>query len=230
MYCKNCGKNIDADSIFCHFCGEKVQETTPEKPQNHSQQKRVTSKNQSASKLTDDILWDKFVQIHDSEADEKEKYNNFSSEFIWELLDRLSVNRFEAFLEENRTELNSQPYKTIESLKNTFIWDAIGGYQLWLAEALIINNEALNQFKSFTLEDFVEAWKKYDFEKAYKNISDPLGICLTKYSNFRLNNFIETAPEAKELSNATIENLRSALILHVVNGYHAGKIENKFRK
>lgn len=230
MFCKNCGKKIDADSLFCHFCGEKVKEITPEKSQTHVEQKRKTSKNNLDSKLDNDILWNKFAQVYDAENEEKEKYNNLSSEFIWELLERLSVNRFESFLEENKTELNSQPYKTIEALKNTFIWSAIGGYRLWLAEALIKNNEVLSQFKSFSLEDFIEAWKEYDFEKAYKKLSDPLSICLTKYSSFRLNNFIEIAPEAKEISNATIENLRSALILHIVNGYHAGKVENNFRK
>lgn len=230
MYCNKCGKHIDEDSIFCQYCGNNVAEQPSEIPQPQETSKEDKPQDEQSKKAKDEVLWEKFVEVYDADGEARQRFNALCSEHIWELLERLSVNRFESFLEENKTELNKQPYKTIETLKNVFNWTGLGGYRLWLAEALLDDKEELNKFKSFTLDNFIDKWKEYDFEKAFKDLSEEMGICISRYSNFRLNNFMENAPEAKELSNATVEALKTAIILHAANGYHAGKIENNFRK
>lgn len=145
------------------------------------------------------------------------------------MFERLSVNAFESFIQDNKEELNKQPYKTIEALKNVYTWVVIGGYRLWLVEALL-EDKKLNKFKSFSLDELVEEWKKYDFDKEIKALSEEMGVSISRYSDFRFNSFMEGSPEAKELSNATIENLKSSLLIQTLNGYHAGKIEDTFRK
>lgn len=226
MYCHNCGKQIEEDSIFCQFCGNKI-------TKHHSESKKEETPKEEDSKPNNkskaDLLWEKFVEVYDAEGADRERFNAFSSENVWELFERLSVNAFEDFIQVNKEELNKLPYKTIESLKNTYTWVVLGGYRLWLAEALL-NDEKLNKFKSFSIDEIVEEWRKYDFDKEIKALSEEMGIGISRYSDFRFNSFMESAPEAKELSNATIEKLKSSLLIQVLNGYHSGKIENTFRK
>lgn len=228
MYCNNCGKHIDEDSIFCQFCGNNVAETKPEQKKEESSQEDDTSP-KPVKKSKADLLWEKFVEVYDAEGADREKFNALSSEYVWELFDRLSVNAFESFIQDNKEELNKLPYKTIEALKNTYTWIVIGGYRLWLAEVLL-EDKKLNKFKSFSIDELIEEWRKYDFDKEIKALSNEMDMGLTRYSNFRFNSFMENAPEAKELSNATIEKLKSSLLIQTLNGYHTGKIENTFRK
>jgi len=228
MYCNKCGKHIDEDSVFCQFCGNKVNEGDLEIPESKSTTEEKST--EPVKTVKEDILWDKFAEVYDAEGEDRTKFDALSSPYIWELLERLSVNRFENFIEEHKEELNKQPYKSIEALKNVFRWTGVGGYRLWLAEALLDDKEELNKFKSFSIDKMVEIWKEYDFDKATKGLSDEMGVCITKYSNFRINTFMDNAPEAKELSNAVVEELRTTLLFHTVNGYHAGTIENTFRK
>ena len=188
------------------------------------------TKSKTEKKSKSDLLWEKFVEVYDAEDADREWFNALSSEYIWELFERLSINAFESFIQDNKEEFNKQPYKTIEALKNVYTWVVIGGYKLWLAEALLNKYKKLNKFKFFSLDEFVEEWKKYDFDNEIKALSEEMGIGISKYSDFRFNSFMENAPEAKELSNATIEKLKSSLLVQTLNGYHAGKIENTFRK
>ena len=140
------------------------------------------------------------------------------------------MNAFEAFIQENKDELNIQPYKIIEALKNIFTLSVLGGYRLWLAEVLLDDKEELNKFKSFSLEKLIEVWKQYDFDMGVRALSGEMKICISKYSDFRLNSLLENVPEVKNLSNATVETLKTSLLFQTINGYHAGKIENTFRK
>lgn len=228
MYCNNCGKQIDEDSIFCQFCGNKVAESNIEPKETEPSKEEDTSP-KPAKKSKADLLWERFVEVYDAEGTDRERFNALSSEYVWELFDRLSVNAFESFIQDNKDELNKLPYKTIESLKNTYTWTVIGGYRLWLAE-ILLEDKKLNKFKSFSIDELVEEWQKYDFDKEIKALSDEMDMGLTRYSNFRFNSFMENAPEAKELPNATIEKLKSSLLIQTLNGYHTGKIENTFRK
>jgi len=229
MYCNNCGKQIDEDSIFCQFCGNNVADDKS-KHKSSDSSKKGKVKSEEVKKNKTDLLWEKFVEVYDADGTDREKFNALSSEHIWELFERLSVNAFESFIQDNKEEFNKQPYKTIEALKNVYTWVVIGGYKLWLAEALLNKYKKLNKFKFFSLDEFVEEWKKYDFDNEIKALSEEMGIGISKYSDFRFNSFMENAPEAKELSNATIEKLKSSLLVQTLNGYHAGKIENTFRK
>lgn len=228
MYCNKCGKQIDEDSLFCQFCGNSVADEDA-KPKSETSSKQKT-KSETEKKSKSDLLWEKFVEVYDAEGKERDRFNALSSTHIRELLERLSVNGFESFIQENKEDFNKQPYKTIESLKTVYSWVGLGGYRLWLAEALLDDKEELNKFKSLSLDKFIDVWKEYDFDKAFKKLSEEMGICITRYANFRLNSFMENAPEAKELPNATVELLKTSLLLHTLNGYHAGKIENTFRK
>jgi len=228
MYCNNCGKQIDEDSVFCQFCGNSLADGDT-RPKSKASSKEET-KSETEKKSKSDLLWEKFAEVYDAEGEERDRFNALSSAHIWELLERLSINGFESFIQENKEQLNKQPYKTIEALKTVFTWTGLGGYRLWLAEALLDGKEELNKFKSFSLDKFIDAWKEYAFDKASKMLSEEMGISITRYSNFRLNSFMENAPEAKELPNATVELLKTSLLLHTLNSYHAGKIENTFRK
>lgn len=222
MYCNQCGKQNPPDGKFCQHCGATLQKENEPMSTEVQELKQIV-------KTKSDLLWDKFAEIHDSQGEKKEKFNSFASTYIWELTERLAVNAFESFIKDNIDELNAQPYKTIEALKNAYILSVVGGYRLWQAEALLDKHE-LNRFKSFSMDDFIEAWKNYDFDNAFKAISDEMATCITQYNNFRFNNFLESMPEAKNLSNATIEKLKSSLIFQIANGRHAGDIENNFRK
>lgn len=225
----NCGKQIDEDSVFCQFCGTRSLNT-----KTTSKKRATTAKAKGLNKqtkiTTEVSLWDKFAEVYDAKDEDRKRFNNLSSLYIWEVLDRLAVNAFESFIQSNKEELNKQPYKTIESLKTTYTWSVIGGYKLWLAEALLDNKEELNKFKSFSLDKIIDKWKEYDFDKALKTVSEDMGNCITRYLNFRLSSFLEAIPEAKELQNATVENLKTSLMFQILNGYYAGKIENTFRK
>jgi len=229
MYCNKCGKQIDEDSIFCQFCGNNTADERSEHKSSDSSKKGEV-KSEEVKKIKADLLWEKFVEVYDAEGADREWFNALSSEYIWELFERLSINAFESFIQDNKEELNKQLYKTIEALKNVYTWIVIGGYRLWLAEALLNKYKKLNKFKSFSLDEFVEEWKKYDFDKEIKALSEEMGIGISRYSDFRFNSFMENAPEAKELSNATVEKLKSSLLVQTLNGYHAAKIENTFRK
>lgn len=228
MYCNNCGKQIDEDSIFCQFCGNNVADEKSDHKSSDSSKKEEV-KPEEVKKNRADLLWEKFVEVYDAEGADRERFSALSSSTVWELFERLSVNAFESFIQDNKEELNKQPYKTIEALKNVYTWVVIGGYRLWLAEALL-EDKKLNKFKSFSLDEFVEEWKKYDFDKEIKALSEEMDVSIFRYSDFRFNSFMESSPEAKELSNATIENLKSSLLIQTLNGYHAGKIEDAFRK
>ncbi len=226
MYCNNCGKHNHENSKFCQYCGTKLvkQVDDEEKSKKEEETKQEEKKT--------DTLWDKFVEVYDAKDEDRKKFDSVSSPYIWELIERLAVNGFEGFLqdEEIKKEFNKQPYKTLEALKTYYTWCVLGGYRLWLSEALLDDKEELNKFKSFSLDKFIEAWKEYDFDKAMKELSEEMGIAITRYSSFRLEGFMDSAPEAKNLPNALVEQLRTSLLLETVNGYHAGKIENTFRK
>lgn len=228
MYCNKCGKQIEEDSIFCQFCGNRVADDTPE-PQSEKNSATKNVSNKTTNKSKSDLLWDKFAEVYDAKDDARKQFDELSSDNIWELIERLYTNAFETFIQEKKEALNSQPYKVIESLKSLYLYSVLGGYRLWLAEALL-SEKPLGKFKSFDIDKFVEEWKANDFKKAMKNISDEMGVCMTMYLEHRISNFIETSPSIKELPNALIEELRSSITFQIVNGYIAGEVEAKFRK
>jgi len=225
MYCSNCGKKIDIDSKFCHFCGAQIEKDSIEaEAESTSTEEKVPTKSTGS-----DLLWEKFAEVYDARDEEREKFNELSSEIIWELIERLYTNSFETFIQEHKKELNSQPFKAIESLKNLYLYSVLGGYRFWIAEALL-NDKPLGKFKSFDIDMFVKEWKEYDFSKAMKNISDDMSVCMSMYLEHRMNGLLESTPSIKEVSNATMEELRNSITFQIINGYNAGTLENTFRK
>lgn len=227
MYCSNCGKKIDIDSKFCHFCGAKINVESTEAEAKADAQSHEEKKNTKSTKS--DLLWDKFAEVYDAKGDERSEIDALSSDVIWELIERLYTNAFEAFIQEYKKELNTQPYKVIEALKNLYLYSVLGGYRLWIAEALL-DKKNLGKFKSFDIDTFVKEWKETDFEKAMKDISDEMGVCMTMYLEHRMSNFIENSPSIKDISNEAMEALRSSITLQIINGYNSGEVESRFRK
>ena len=228
MFCNKCGKQIEEDSIFCQFCGNKIADGTPERQsEKASKTKNVSS--QPANKSKSDLLWDKFAEVYDAKDSEREKFNELSSEYIWELIERLYTNAFETFIQEKKKELNTQPYKAIEAMKNLYLYSVLGGYRLWIAEALL-NEKPLGKFKSFDIDKFVAEWKTYDFQKAMKDTSEVMSTCMSMYLEHRISDFIENSPSIKEIPNSIVEELRSSITFQIINGYLAGELESRFRK
>jgi len=228
MYCNNCGKLRPKEGKFCQHCGVKFNNIEEDKEEAKSDTVNKTTKN--IKQNPSDVLWEKFAEVYDAQDKERAKFNALSSIHIWELLNRLSISAFENFLQDNKEELNILPYKVIEALKNTYTWSPIGGYRLWLATALLDDKEELNKFKAFTLDDFIDMWKKYNFDSAVKNLPDEVGVCITKFNDWRVNTFMENNEKVKELKTITVDKLKSSLLFSALNGFHAGKIENGFRK
>lgn len=221
MFCPNCGKNIEEDSKFCQFCGVKV--SLPEVSKK--------AKNEPVSQQTNSI-WDKFVDIYNSKGEERRKYEENSSNEVWELINRISINTFESFIEEYRDALNKQPYKVIEVLKSTFQLSATGGYWFWMAEAMLKTNP-LGGLKPIDFENFIGEWRKVaidNYTETSKKLSEELMVSMSNFHNFRMETLFESSPTIKELSNEFIEKLKSSLIMQIIWGYIIGLIESKYRK
>jgi len=133
--CKNCGKSADKDSRFCRYCGEKIDKDKADNEKSDSNDTKNTKTN------NEDKLWEKFTEIYNSTGENRKTYEDLSSNEVWELIQRISSNKFEDFIQENKKLLNKQPYKVIEALKNEFGWCASGGYWFWMAEALLKDND-----------------------------------------------------------------------------------------
>lgn len=231
MYCNNCGKKNSEDSKFCQHCGSPLNKDVEEAPKETKKQaKNKQTENTKSNGNSSDKLWDKFAEVYDAKDQERTKFDALSSIHVWTMLDRLATWSFENFIQDNKDELNNLSYKVIEALKQTYIISALGGYRMWLASALLDDKEELNKFNNFSIDDFVDKWKNYDFDAELKKLSDDLGSAITRYNEWRMNTLMEAEPEIKELKNSTVEKLKTSLLFHTVNGYHAGKIENTFRK
>ncbi|NLY36843.1 MAG: zinc ribbon domain-containing protein [Tissierellia bacterium] len=65
MYCKNCGKKIETESMFCMHCGESTEPNAPVK-QNH--QDNTPSLNTGASELLEGLYYvrNQISKIHEN--------------------------------------------------------------------------------------------------------------------------------------------------------------------
>lgn len=229
MYCNNCGEKVDPTHKFCKFCGAKLEKVE----HNQETSSQPSSSDTSGSSLKTHIkLWDKFAEIYDSSGEERKKYSDLSSNEVWELMQRISTNRFEDFIKENKNLLNKQPYKVIEAIKNVFSWCTYGGYWFWMAEAFS-RGEALNKPKSIDLEKLVKEWTAIstkNYTESTKDMSDELTQAMSVFFEFEMKNILESADTVKDLPNDFIENMTSNLVILIIWGYLGGVAEAKYRK
>jgi len=229
MFCNQCGNKILDGSIFCENCGNKIKETDND-----------TDKNNSKNKENDDnagnelgTLWDKFADIYDGTNKERKKYyDSLSSSELWELVDRISTNGFEMFIEEKKDDLNKQPYKTIELLKSNYQLATIAGYWFWLAEALLKDSELIKP-KLTNYDIFVEEWRKEavdNYQANSKKINKEVMVGMYTLQEFNTKKLFEKAESLKDLPNEIIESLKSQMALQLIWGYTAGMVESKYRK
>ena len=118
-------------------------------------------------------LWDKFAELYDSTGERRERYLDSTTNDAWEFLQRVSTNIFEKFIEDNKEDLNKQPYRLIESLKIVTAGQLLGGYWIWLSEQ-VYNNDKIKPIKTYDIEKLGKEWEKLafdDYSKTYTDIS-----------------------------------------------------------
>ena len=227
MLCPQCNKLNPKGSNFCQSCGNnlKVKET---KRQNSS---KTVTKTNLVERDQQKGLWDKFTSIYDAQGEERQKNVNLTSNEVWELMQRFSTNTFEKFIEDNKLELNKQPYRLIESLKNNFIYASSGGYWTWFAEALL-NEKVLSPVKNSIFEPLRKDWEKLvfdDYSKTYEAITDEAKECMNLFLIYRINTFLDSSPTAKDLTNELIDKLKTSLVYNIIWGYVVGIAEENYR-
>ena len=221
MYCAECGKEVEEDAKFCPHCG-----AVRTVPQTSTSAKQGTSA--KAAKNKSDNLWDKFAEIYSTEEGRK-KYENLVSGEVWQLLDNLATNTFESFIEEHKQNLNSQPYKTIEELKSTFLFSLTSGYWLWLAEA-VLSNPKLSKTSSIEYDKLVENWRSLLDGKVSEKISEEAAAAMSNLQTFKFDSLIKEASSINELPHTFVEQIKQQILLESVWGYLVGVAEANYRK
>lgn len=223
MNCTSCGKKNSEGSIFCQYCGKKISID-----KTHTNSKKSETKNTSK----DGLLWDKFAELYDSTGDERQEYLNKSSDEVWEVINRVSTNSFESFIEKYKDPLNKQSYNAIETIKSIINWCTSGGYWFWMAETYLEEGK-LQGLNNIKLDDLIEKWKIIavdNYNDSAKKISDGMSLSMDKFFRFEFNTLIESAPGLKDLTNEIIEDLKGLLIMHILWGYFVGLAESRYRK
>lgn len=220
MFCKNCGKEIQNESKFCQYCGINIAVS------NDTKEAEIIE-----AVVEEKNIWDEFAKIYDSSGDERTEYNDLSSNEAWELINRISKNTFENFIEENKDQLNKQPYKVLEDLEKLFKFSVVGGYWLWTAEH-ILKKGSNWKLKTIVLDNLINEWseglKKLD--DFTKNASQDLGEAIIRYQNFKADSFLESSPSIKELPVEFIEKIKAEVLGKILWGYFIGLSESKYVK
>lgn len=219
MVCNSCRHEIDSDSVFCQSCGDKVTIANKVKKKTINQIKYLNKK------IT---LWDKFVEIYESKEDNRKYFLDLSSDQAWEMVNRLSSNAFESFIQNNKDLLNKQPYKIIEYLKNIFTWCTSGGYWFWMAESFY-NDVTPGNLRNVDLNELIKEWQELLDEKTYQ-LTDEVSYSMSMFHEYQFKNVMEFSESLKELPNEFIETLKSALIIQIIWGYVVAVAESKYRK
>lgn len=222
--CSQCRKLNPPSSNYCQKCGSKL--TKDDNPKKDDTSSKKTSNTQQKSKL-----WDKFAEMYDSSGEKREKYLSSTSDEAWNFLQRVSTNMFEKFIEDNKEELNKQPYRVVESLKSNFNWSAFGGYWIWLAEQ-IYDNEKIQPLRNYDIEILIQEWEKLvfeDYSKTYESISEQVKEIMYSFFTYRVDSFLNSDPRAKDLTKEWIDKMRASMIYCVIWGYVFGLVEAKYR-
>lgn len=54
MFCGNCGKSVEEDSVFCEFCGAKINKTKPQQPVHKSEKTETPTEVLSENKTKEE--------------------------------------------------------------------------------------------------------------------------------------------------------------------------------
>ncbi|HXK36078.1 MAG TPA: zinc ribbon domain-containing protein [Candidatus Paceibacterota bacterium] len=223
MFCKHCGKSIAENSAFCEFCGGSIGEGRSIEPE---KRRPVEEKKDSAT------IWDKFVEIFDSEGRQRDSYIALTPAETWEIIGKLPTNYCETFLSEHKEVLNKQPYKAIESIEQAFKGSFLVGYWIWLAQYLN-RNERVGKVGDISQADLIKEWATISEKEQpsfIKNVSEELALPFVTMSKHRMENLFESAPTIKEVPNEIVESLKTSIFIQMIWGYMLGKAENRFRK
>ncbi len=224
LSCGSCGTLNFAGSLFCQKCGSKL--TADGKPEKKGGLPKEVTKSQPKTNL-----WDKFAELYDSTGERRERYLDSTTNDAWEFLQRVSTNIFEKFIEDNKEDLNKQPYRLIESLKNSYSWSIAGGYWIWLSEQ-VYNNDKIKPIKTYDIEKLGKEWEKLafdDYSKTYTDISLEVKDGMNRFLTYRLNSFLDSVPSAKDLTKEFVDKLQTSLVYCVIWGYIFGLAESKYR-
>ena len=220
MKCTNCDNINPSGSNFCQKCGAKLAKKDDPKA-SHAAQSSSNNKNS---------LWDKFVEVYDSKDKERQKYLDLMTNEAWELIERVGLNTFEKFIDDYKDQLNKQPYRLIEQIKNIFSWSVSGGYWMWYAESEY-NKRQIKPIETVDFELLKKEWNKIsveEFSKTFEGLSEQLKDLINIYLKIRVNTLLEN-DSIKDVTNETIEKLKEALSLNILWGYTIGLAEDKFR-
>lgn len=230
MQCKNCNKLNPKGSNFCQHCGLNLNQKDDSQKSDDVAIKQTQQESPISKQNT--TLLDKFNKMYFSSGAERDKLLELTSNEAWELLQNFSTNIFENFIEENKADLNKHPYRLIESLKNNFLYSSTGGYWLWLAE--IQNKNLILKPPKHNISDLLrEDWKKLasdEYSKTYENISEEVKNVMNIFLQYRVDNFLESVPSAKDLTKELIDKLKLLLVYAIIWGYILGIAEDHYRK
>jgi hypothetical protein len=224
--CSKCGLPNQENSNFCSKCGWALKESLQKKEPN-AKIKRENVKNTTSNTP----LWDVFVSLHDSKDEERQVYLDLTSDDGWNFLNRLSTNIFEKFIEDNKDELNKQPYRLIESLKTNFSWALNGGYWIFLAEE-VRDKGTIPPYKAYVFENIGKEWEEMAFEnfsRTYEDIKNETKDVINRFLPVPLDSVLNSSTTAKDLTNGLVEMARTQMVYCVVWGYIFGLAESKYR-
>lgn len=192
MICSNCKKDIDIDSVYCQYCGHKMNDTSDSK-------ERVNQ------------LWKKFVE-YSYEADNEKRTNNrkIIPENIKEICNRFSINIFDALKSEYQ-EIKELPFSVVEHLRSYYYLSCEDGFWLYLSEK-ILNNEKLSD-KKVDVEKVIDQWQKTinDNEKFKKHINEDFVKVFQANEDLEFDLLLKQSPQLKNLATKTVDQIKNDL-------------------
>jgi hypothetical protein len=218
MFCIHCGNKIQTSDKFCGKCGHKAE---------------TAEVNQEVVKVENDpvdILWKKFLTIMRAEGEEDQKNRAFLSSAMWEMFNRCTLNTFNFLLEEFPEDFNNQPYRAIESIKESLRFFVTSATQVWLAQRML-KGEIIERYEVSNDDVLAEEWKRINSNLRNEATVLPPEVetVLDAFYNQLENGIFENNPTLKDLPKVAVDKIKDALLRQLVNGYVLGLAEDSLR-